>query len=72
MLATGDQAGATARIADLETEWDKAQARLKPRDGAAWTAIDDKIDKVLRELRASSPNPTTETAALKNLRGALR
>ncbi len=71
MLSTGDQAGATTRIADLETEWDKAQARLKARDSAAWTGIDGKIDTVLRELRASSPNPSTETAALKKLLGAL-
>ncbi len=47
LLSTGDQAGATARIADLETEWDKAQARLKTRDSAAWTGIDGKIDTVL-------------------------
>ncbi len=71
MLNSGDQAGATTRIADLETEWDKAQARLKARDGAAWTGIDGKIDTVLRELRASSPNPTTETAALNNLLATL-
>lgn len=71
MLDRGDQAGATTRIADLETEWDKAQARLKTRDDAAWTDVDGKIDTVLRELRASNPNPSTETAALKNLLSAL-
>jgi hypothetical protein len=36
-----------------------------------WTKIDDKIDTALRELRATSPNPTSEKAALNELLGAL-
>ena len=56
MLNAGDQSGATARIGDLEYEWDNAQARLKPKDAAAWTEIDGRIDTVLRELRAANPN----------------
>jgi len=64
MLNSGDQAGATARITDLETAWDTGEARLKPKDGAQWTQIDGKIDTVLRELRARNPNPTSEKAAL--------
>jgi uncharacterized membrane-anchored protein len=70
-LNAGDQAGATARIGDLETEWDNAEARLKPKDKAAWTRIDGKIDTVLRELRATNPNPTSEKAALTALLAAL-
>jgi uncharacterized membrane-anchored protein len=71
-LNAGDQSGATARIGDLEYEWDKAQARLKAKDGAAWTRIDGKIDTVLRELRSTNPNPTTEKTALEALLGALK
>src|SRR5262249_16626555 len=55
LSSTGDQSGATARVKDLETEWDNSEARLKPRDEATWSNIDDKIDAVLRALRATSP-----------------
>jgi uncharacterized membrane-anchored protein len=67
LLNAGEQSGATARVDDLETSWDNAEARLKPRDKAAWTTIDGKIDTVLRELRAANPNPDTERAALTDL-----
>jgi len=63
-LNASDQSGATTRITDLETAWDDAQARLKPRDTAAWTQIDGKIDTVLRELRSTNPYPSSEKAAL--------
>ena len=63
-LAAGDQSGATTRIGDLEYEWDNAQSRLKPRNGAEWAKVDGKIDTVLRELRAVHPNEETENAAL--------
>jgi uncharacterized membrane-anchored protein len=71
LLTANDQSGATTRVDDLETEWDNAEARLRPKDKAAWTAIDGKIDTVLRELRATSPNPASEKAALTALLGAL-
>ncbi|MCU1666508.1 MAG: hypothetical protein JWR58_6573, partial [Pseudonocardia sp.] len=70
-LDAGDQSGATARVDDLEVEWDNAQARLRPKDKAAWTEIDGKIDTVLRELRATSPNSNSEKAALTALLTAL-
>lgn len=70
-LNAGDQSGATTRVDDLEATWDDAQARLKARNGEAWTAVDKKIDKVLRELRATSPDPAAEKAALTALLGAL-
>jgi uncharacterized membrane-anchored protein len=72
LLDRGDQSGATARVTDLETAWDDAQAKLKPRDSATWTAIDGKIDTVLRELRSTSPNPASEKVALDALLAALR
>jgi hypothetical protein len=71
LLDSGDQAGATARVDDLEIGWDNAEARLRPKDKNAWSTVDGKIDKVLRELRATSPNPDTEKAALNALLGAL-
>ncbi len=72
LLKAGNQSGATARIGDLEYEWDNAQARLKPKDSAAWTLIDVKIDTVLRELRAVNPNQTSEKTALENLLSVLK
>jgi uncharacterized membrane-anchored protein len=71
LLDAGNQSGATARVGDLEIEWDNAQARLKPKDNAAWTDIDGKIDKVLRELRATSPNSNSEKVALTALLATL-
>ncbi len=70
-LSKGDQSGATTRIGDLEYEWDNAQSRLKPRDKAAWTTIDGKIDTVLRELRAVHPDMTREKSALEALLAVL-
>jgi hypothetical protein len=72
LLNAGNQAGATARIADLETNWDNSEARLKPKNEAAWTDIDDKIDTVLRRLRATRPDPNAEKAALTSLLGSLK
>jgi uncharacterized membrane-anchored protein len=66
-LNSGDQAGATKRIGDLEYEWDNAQSRLKPRDTTEWNKIDGKIDTVLRELRAVNPNVVSEKSALQAL-----
>ncbi|MEO6088353.1 MAG: hypothetical protein ABIQ18_35095 [Umezawaea sp.] len=71
LLDAGDQSGATNRVDDLESQWDQAEARLKPKDGAAWAEVDGKIDKVLRELRARSPRPADEKAALTSLLGSL-
>jgi len=67
LLTAGEQADATTRITDLESAWDNAQATLKRRNPDEWTAVDDKIDAVLRELRSTTPNAATETAALQAL-----
>lgn len=71
LLNAGNQSGATSRVDDLEIEWDNAESRLKPKNKAAWTEIDGKIDTVLRELRATNPNPTSEKNALTALLTAL-
>ena len=70
-LNVGDQAGATKRVDDLEREWDKAQARLQPLDGKAWTLIDGKDDIVLRQLRASTPDLAAEKQALTDMLAVL-
>ncbi len=70
-LDAGDQSSATTRIGDLEYEWDNAAARLKSKDRTEWTKIDSKIDTVLRELRAVSPNAVSEKSALQALLAVL-
>ena len=66
-----DQAGATARIKDLETAWDDDQATLQPLDPTAWTVLDGQVDNALRALRASSPDPGSEKQALTTLLASL-
>ncbi len=71
LLNSGDQAGATARIGDLESAWDQGAATLKRQDETAWHAVDDKIDTVLRELRSTRPDPATQISALEALLGQM-
>lgn len=70
-MTTGDQADATSRARDLAIAWDDTEARLKPRDKAAWTELDGKTDMVLRAIRATSPDRTAEKVTLTALLDAL-
>ena len=71
-VQAGDQAGAVARITDLETAWDDAQNRLQPMDPAGWESLDRKIDKALKAVRTPAPDPATEKQTLGDVLTALQ
>ena len=69
LVDKGDLSAAKARIKDLETTWDEAEAGIKPRAASDWHLIDKGIDKALSALRADSPKQAECKKALTELRG---
>jgi uncharacterized membrane protein YkoI len=67
IVTTGNLKGAKSRIRDLETDWDRAEPKLRPRDPEQWSNIDKSIDAALQQLRAANPQAAGTKDALQHL-----
>ncbi len=68
---TGDIVAAEKRITDFESAWDDAQSKLQALNAEAWGVVDGAADKVLKALRAKSPDTAKVAETLTALSVAL-
>jgi uncharacterized membrane protein YkoI len=71
IVNTGNLGRAKSRIKDLEADWDRAEATLRPRSPEQWRKIDKAIDAALQQLRAVSPQAAAAKETLQSLLAAL-
>ena len=71
IVNTGNLRRAKSRIKDLEADWDRAEAKLRPRSPQQWSKIDKAVDAALQQLRAVSPQAAAAKDTLQNLLVAL-
>ena len=61
----------SARATDLETAWDDAASSLQAKNPDRWTALDGRVDAVLKSVRASTPDSGREMSSVDALLTAL-
>jgi uncharacterized membrane protein YkoI len=71
IVETGNLGGAKSRIKDLEADWDRGEATLRPRSPEQWRKIDKAIDAALQQLRAVNPQAAAARETLQSLVAAL-
>ena len=70
IVGTGNLGSAKLRMKDLEADWDRAEATLRPRSPEQWRDIDKAIDAALQQMRAVSPQAAAAREALQKLLAA--
>lgn len=63
----GDLVAAEKRVTDFETQWDDAEATLRPKAPDDWGNVDAAADAAFSALRAGRPDPAAVDEALATL-----